>query len=480
MKNVLLVEDSNAFAGMLSQYLLKEHDIQCVLAASKAAAMTILQQRQDFFAAVVDLHLPDAPEGEVIDVILPYKIPTVVFTGDFSEYLREDFADKQIADYVIKQGPHSISYVGGILERLYLNRDTTVLVVDDSIIARRKIKKLLEIQRFNVLEAQSGEEALSVLAEHPDVSLALIDCVMDDMDGYKLCVEIRKKYPQDSLALIGISSSGGQLRSAQFIKSGANDFLLKPFLQEEFFCRVNQNIAMVERIRKLKQLDEQKDCLLAMAAHDIRSPLGGVIGLCQLLMTEQYEQSVIDEFISTMHQSCCQMMVLLNDLLDISALNSSKISIKYESIELAGLVQQQLKLHQLVAQKKGIAIQCVIDSVPQIKADPNRLKQVIDNFISNAIKFSKSGSQVHVTLSQKNNQITFAVTDTGPGISQNEQEMVFLPFQKVSNQPTAGEYSSGLGLAICKSIIEAHEGKIGLQSEPGRGSRFYFQLPVAT
>lgn len=135
-------------------------------------------------------------------------------------------------------------------------------------------------------------------------------------------------------------------------------------------------------------------------------------------------------------------------------------------------------MHQIVANKKQITIQLELDEVDSVHMDPNRIKQVVDNLISNAIKFSQPHSQIKISLSQNAHKIIFAVIDSGPGIAEAEQKQVFLPFQTVSNKPTAGEYSSGLGLAICKSIIEAHQGKIGLQSEVGRGSRFFFQLSI--
>lgn len=240
---VLLVEDSRSINGLVSKGINNQLHLDVVSATSMQQAKQILEtQADDFFVAILDLNLPDAPDGEVVQCVMNYGIPPIILTGSMSDNLHDEMMDKPIIDYVIKRNLNEIEYVIDLVKRLHDNRRRKALVVDDSRSSRLLLASLLERHYFTVFTAADGEEALYVLAEHEDIMLIVTDCNMPKMDGIELTTKVRTKYTRNELAILGISTSGGGTTSVKFLKAGANDFITRPFLHEEFYCRVNQNV----------------------------------------------------------------------------------------------------------------------------------------------------------------------------------------------------------------------------------------------
>lgn len=258
MPNVLVVEDSRTFAGLLRKRIEQDLGFDVTWAPSRRAAEDILARRPgEFFMALLDVNLPDAPGGEIVDTVLSLGIPALVFTGEMGDSLREGMWAKRIVDYVHKDRPESVDYVVGVVRRIHRNAGIKVLVVDDSPSVRRHIAALLDTHRFTVLEAGEGNAALALLAANPDLTLMVVDRQMPGMDGLELVRAVRRTHRKEDLAIIGVSAQGGGAASVHFIKSGANDFLHKPFLTEEFYCRVSQNVEMIEYIRQIEDLSNK-------------------------------------------------------------------------------------------------------------------------------------------------------------------------------------------------------------------------------
>lgn len=260
MKKILVVEDSAIVMKVLKHVLAGSSIFQPVYATSFADAKSVVEGKAgEFFAALIDLNLPDAPDGEVVDYTLENAIPTIVLTGSFSEERRSKLLAKGIVDYVTKEGRFSYEYALSVLERLVKNQNIKVLVVDDSGTARRFISTLLRIHMYQVLEATDGVQAIKLLLDHPDVRLLITDYNMPRMDGCELVKNIRHKYEKTDLVIIGLSSENERSLSARFIKNGANDFLRKPFQHEEFYCRVSHNVEFLELIESIKDLVNRDD-----------------------------------------------------------------------------------------------------------------------------------------------------------------------------------------------------------------------------
>ena len=251
MKPVLVVEDSPMVMKIIRHVLSQSHQITLDYAQTFAEAKALVESKT-YFAAMVDLSLPDAPSGEVVDFTLQNKIPTIVLTSSFDEQKRKTMLDKGIVDYVTKEGRYSYELALLTIERLIKHEQTKVLVVDDSSTQRKMLIRLLKLQLFNICEASDGVEAIKVLLANPDIKMLITDFNMPKMDGFELTKNIRVKYEKSDLIVIGISSEEQSTLSAKFIKYGANDFIKKPFNHEEFFCRLNHNLDFLEMIEKIR------------------------------------------------------------------------------------------------------------------------------------------------------------------------------------------------------------------------------------
>lgn len=242
-------------ARLVRRELEKALALPVQVADSYAATRELVARegKDAFSVALVDLHLPDAVPGEALDHLLHLGIPCIVFTGEFSDELREQMIAKRVIDYVLKENTASVQYVAKLIQRIHRNQGIKVLVVDDSRTARRYLVELLVRHQFQVLEAENGEEALEILQANRDVYLVITDYHMPGMDGFELTQRIRARFDLNRLAIIGLSAHGNNLLSARFIKNGANDFISKPFLEEEFYCRVTQNIVLMETIHALEE-----------------------------------------------------------------------------------------------------------------------------------------------------------------------------------------------------------------------------------
>lgn len=258
---ILVVEDSKFFSNVICKTVLERIDAAIVPAFTLAQAQAAVEHAErPFNLALVDLILPDAADGEAVEWLLGKGVPCIVFTSIYSDDMRERLLAQNVIDYVVKSGTAGLDYLINLVERIHRNRDIKVLVVDDSRAARQYIGDLLASYQFQVAEASCGADGLAILDADPEIRLVITDYHMPDMDGVELVKRIRQHFSPDRLAVIGISSGGGNFLSAKFIKFGANDYLNKPFLREEFFCRVSQNVKMLELIQNLGEL-ATKDAL---------------------------------------------------------------------------------------------------------------------------------------------------------------------------------------------------------------------------
>lgn len=228
---------------------------------------------------------------------------------------------------------------------------------------------------------------------------------------------------------------------------------------------------------KLKALNDQKNEFLGIAAHDLRNPLGVIHGFSELL-----EEKIGDEFkeyTTMITNTITSMFVLLNDLLDISKIESGRLDLKLKRIDYVSMVKHNLKMNRFMASAKRIKIEeeFGIDQFT-LSIDSEKIGQVLNNLVGNAIKYSNPNSIITVSLYIKNDHVLTEVKDQGIGIKASEIDRIFHPFERTSSQPTSNESSHGLGLAIVKKIIEGHDGTVGVKSVCGKGSTFYFTLPI--
>ncbi|CCQ09870.1 putative response regulator [Pseudoalteromonas luteoviolacea B = ATCC 29581] len=252
MQRVLIVEDSKVVQQVLRHLASQHLTVAIDFAWSLQESMQLLS-RNEYTLALVDLTLPDAADAEVVKLTLAHSIPTVVLTSKIDEYSRQQMLEMGVVDYVIKDNRDSYLYAIKLISQLLRNQGCKALIADDSVISRVVMRQMLEKQLFDVLEAKDGVEAMALLEAQPDIKLLLTDYAMPNMDGFELVKKVRNSRGRDDLAIIGLSGAGSHGLSAKFIKYGANDFLAKPFMNEEFHCRVMQTMEQLNLYCEIKE-----------------------------------------------------------------------------------------------------------------------------------------------------------------------------------------------------------------------------------
>ncbi len=243
---------------------------------------------------------------------------------------------------------------------------------------------------------------------------------------------------------------------------------------------MKKNVEMTVANHKLKEANELKNKFLGIASHDLRNPLYLIRSYSEILKDDLFGKinGSRHAFLEKIFASSEFMQSLLDNLLDISKIESGKYDLIKKEENLNTLAEDQVEFHKLMAQKKNIDIFLDREEILTVYCDKNAMYQIMANFIGNAIKFSPANSKINVSISKEGGTVRFSVKDEGPGICSAEQKLLFGEFQTLSTKPTGGEKSTGLGLAIVKKLVTLHGGEVGVTCEPGQGSTFYFDLSV--
>ncbi|MGE0155625.1 MAG: sensor histidine kinase [Geobacter sp.] len=232
---------------------------------------------------------------------------------------------------------------------------------------------------------------------------------------------------------------------------------------------------------ELQRLNELKNQFLGMAAHDLRNPIANIYAYTSLFLDDEERQLAPDmrQALTDLRSLSEFMLSLISNLLDITVIEMGQLRLDKQPLAPEAFLHQVVGLNRLFAQRNGITLQEQFTQLPeQLLADPHKLKQVLNNLISNGIKFSPSGSTVLIKADAAGSSLRVSVVDHGPGISEYEQQKLFQPFGRGNARPEHGQTSTGLGLAISRRIVEAHGGNIWVISEPGKGATFCFELPL--
>jgi len=232
---------------------------------------------------------------------------------------------------------------------------------------------------------------------------------------------------------------------------------------------------------ELQRLNELKNQFLGMAAHDLRNPIANIYAYTSLFLDDDDRQIAPDmrKVLADLRSLSEFMLSLISNLLDITVIEMGQLRLDKQPLEPAAFLHEVVGLNRLFAERNAIRLQEQCGQLPQLLlADPHKLKQVLNNLISNGIKFSPRGSTVLIQTETVGSRLRISVIDQGPGISEQEQQKLFKPFGRGAARPEHGETSTGLGLVISRRIVEAHGGTIGVISEPGAGATFWFELPL--
>lgn len=255
-RKILVVEDFLPFRKYVTQ-ILSSQGYQVSSAENMAQANEILLHEQDFLCCVLDYYLPDSYEGELIEKALSYNQKVIIMTTSINPELRKQLLSKGVVDYLMKDSKASFAYLIPLIRRIDNNRQHKCLVVDDSVTVRRHVVQLLDRQYIKSVEATDGENAIALLKNDPTISFVITDQDMPQKDGMTMIREIRNTWSKAQLPILGLSGKHDPTLTALFLKSGANDFLNKPFHPEEFYCRVHQILDMKEANTELFRMANQ-------------------------------------------------------------------------------------------------------------------------------------------------------------------------------------------------------------------------------
>lgn len=363
-----------------------------------------------------------------------------------------------------------------------------ILIVDDRPENLYSLESMLAEDDRIIIKAGSGQEALKI-AFNEDLSLIMLDVQMPEMDGFEVAHMLKSTKRTKKIPILFVTAISKEKKyMLQGLEEGAVDYLFKPLDIEitrakvnTLLCIYNQQQELEEKNEALAKLNEEKNYFLGVASHDLRNPLGNIITLAGFLEDECKSQLSEDnkQYLELIISTGTQMLAMLNDLLDVSKIESGQMELQLTEHHPVDIITRVINEYRLSAQRKNINLHfsAAADLKP-VKIDALQIMQVLNNLISNAIKYSVQNTSVEIVAELKGDTIQFAVIDQGQGIPEKEIEQVFVPFRKTSVKSTAGEKSTGLGLTIAKKVIEAHGGNIGVKSEVGKGSTFYFTLPL--
>ncbi len=360
-----------------------------------------------------------------------------------------------------------------------------ILIVDDNTTVLRFVERALS-DTYTVTSAGNGREALDVVSETmPD--LIISDIMMPVMDGRELCRTVKEDPTLRHVPVVLLTALASQTDLIEGLELGSDDYICKPFNVRELKARVRnlirardeQRCLAVEN-RRLATLSERKSDLLSLAAHDLKNPLTAIRELADVVRDEVGEQSEAFIPADLIHRSSDQMLRLVSSLLESAAIDEGRIPMHPRDVDVADLALDVVHRNDALAERKSQTIELTMPREDCTACvDPQLIFEAMDNLVNNAVKYSPMEATIRVDVAREGAQVRFSVTDMGPGIAEDEQPLLFRKFQRLSAQPTGGESSSGLGLAVVKQIVDLHDGNVVVRSAPGSGSMFGIEIPVA-
>lgn len=359
-----------------------------------------------------------------------------------------------------------------------------ILVVDDQDTNRLMLRDLLESQGHEVREAVDGAEALKSIADAtPDV--VLLDVGMPGMDGFEVCRRIKAEPSTASIPVLLVTALSQRDQRLLGIGAGANDYITKPIDKNDLSLRVRNAVRMRQlflevegQYRRLEKLELLRDSLVHMIVHDLRSPLAGIRAYLDLLELDGAGKldAELTESIEGARRVAAEMTEMVSDLLDVSRMEVGRMPLDLAPTDLGALVVAAVSAAD-AAERVRVRVEAPLDGL-RVVCDAVVIRRVIANLVGNAVKFTPAAGQITVSVRGEGADVRVSVTDTGRGIPPEFHQKVFEKFGQVEAVAHGAKHSSGLGLTFCKYAVEAHGGRIGLESTVGKGSSFWLVLPV--
>jgi two-component system sensor histidine kinase/response regulator len=368
-----------------------------------------------------------------------------------------------------------------------------LLIVDDNEDNRDVLARRVEKQGHWAVTASSGPEALAALADQP-FDLVLLDIMMPEMDGYEVLSRIKSDPQTQRLPVIMISALDEIESVVRCIEIGAADYLPKPFNPTLLRARVGASLRekrardreqrytaeLAESYRRLQELERLRDDLTHMIVHDLRTPLTSLLSGLQTVPLVGELNLVQTEMLEIAVDGGGTLLNMINDLLDIDKMEQETVPLSKISLTADTLIERAcVQVALLAAASKLTLLRKTAQNLPLLYADEDKIKRTLVNLIGNAIKFTPPGGTITIQVAPTDGgELLFSVRDTGEGIPLDAFERIFEKFGQVENRQAGRKMSTGLGLTFCKLAVEAHGGRIWVESAPDRGSIFFFTVPL--
>ena len=370
----------------------------------------------------------------------------------------------------------------------------TILIVDDTPANLRVLLDTLRDAGYKLLVACSGEAAIQQ-AEYARPDLILLDVMMPGINGFEACRQMKARAAIKDIPVIFMTALTDTTDKIQGFQAGGVDYITKPFQHEEVLARVTthltirqlqqqleaQNLLLQEKNVQLHALNASKDKFFSIIAHDLRSPMASVL-IGMKMLTENIHtlgQPDRQEIVHDLQETVERLYGLLGNLLTWSRLQRGFMEYQPQQIELLPLVTQNIALFTANAEQKTIALRHTVIEPLTAYADANMVDTIIRNLLSNALKFTPAQGAVTISASASDHAVEVAVTDTGVGMTAAALNNLFRLDVRYNQRGTAGEQGTGLGLNLCKELVEKNGGRIWGESAVGRGTTFRFTLPTA-
>lgn len=366
-----------------------------------------------------------------------------------------------------------------------------ILVVDDLPQNLQILNATLSEAGYRVAAAKSGAQALKALeTTRPD--LILLDIMMPEMDGLEVCRRLKANPDWADLPVIFLSARTESEAILAGFAAGGVDYVAKPFQNEELLARVKTHLELkhsrdlileysqqlVEHNQQLEALNQEKNHFLGIATHDLKNPLSNILTLTQLFKLKNATTlENIADYLPIIERSAHKMLNIIEQLLDVNRIESGGIEVNLRKIDLIPHLLHVAENFKQAALTKSIQIESLWPAGPAwVNTDPQLLMQILDNLVSNAIKYSPAERSVKLRLAETPETYQFSICDQGPGFTEADRLQLFHKFARLSAQPTGNELSTGLGLSIVKLLADLVDAQIDLETSPA-GSCFTLSLP---
>jgi two-component system sensor histidine kinase/response regulator len=353
-----------------------------------------------------------------------------------------------------------------------------ILVVDDQAANVQIVGTILGNLGYEIIPAADGVTALKRMAlRRPD--LILLDLLMPGMGGCEVCQQLKANLDWRDIPVIFLSAADDKDLIVRALDSGGVDYITKPFNQAELISRVRTQLALKTARDRLQQLAEDKDELLGILAHDLKNFLGGMNMSAGVLcrQTARFNDERMTQLAENILRTSAQSLAFVKEFLANAAADHG-LALKPGAVNLEEVARTSARQFEEAARQKKITIQTDFPAEPVLAlADHSALNQILDNLISNALKFSPAGRHVFVSARLINNLVECAVRDEGPGFSAEDKARMFRRYGRLSARPTGGEPSTGLGLSIVRKLVLGMGGELLCESEAGNGATFIVRLP---